>query len=146
GLKHPDRFVAIGPYCGYVDTHRFSETPIPNFIRVGPLPGHQEKALHMLDSVDYAANVGVIPSIAAIGDKDIFFQSHVIMGEAIAREGLIMTNLISPGTGHVIDPVTHREQMRLIGEVASKGINHHPRQLRFVTWTLKYNRCHWLEL
>lgn len=28
GLKHPDRFVALGPYCGYVDTHRFSETPI----------------------------------------------------------------------------------------------------------------------
>ena len=30
GLKHPDRFVALGPYCGYVDTHRFSETPLPN--------------------------------------------------------------------------------------------------------------------
>ncbi|MFO0970119.1 MAG: hypothetical protein U0793_31595 [Gemmataceae bacterium] len=29
GLKHPDRFVAIGPYCGYVDTHRFSETRSP---------------------------------------------------------------------------------------------------------------------
>src|SRR5258708_31853775 len=89
GLKYPDRFVAIGAYCGYVDTHRFSETPIPNFIRVGPLPVHQESALHMLDSVDYAANVVVIPSIAAIGDKDVFFHSHVIIGDAIAREGLI---------------------------------------------------------
>ena len=27
GLKHPDFFAALGPYCGYVDTHRFSETP-----------------------------------------------------------------------------------------------------------------------
>jgi pimeloyl-ACP methyl ester carboxylesterase len=146
GLKHPDRFVAIGPYCGYVDTHRFSETPIPSFIRVGPLPPHQEIGLHMLDSVDYAANAGVVPAIAAIGDKDVFFQSHVIMGEAFAKEGIPFTNLISPGTGHVIDPKTHAEQMRRIGEHVAKGINHDPKQLRFVTWTLKYNRCHWLEL
>jgi hypothetical protein len=36
--------------------------------------------------------------------------------------------------------------MRRIGEYAAKGLDHDPRQLRFVTWTLKYNRCHWLEL
>ena len=146
GLKHPSRFVALGPYCGYVDTHRFSETPIPSFIKVGPLPAHQERGLHMLDSIDYAANAGAVPAIAAIGDKDVFFQSHVHMREVMAKEGLKMVNLISPGTGHVIDPVTHREQMRRIGEHAVKGLNHAPRELRFVTWTLKYNRCHWLEL
>jgi pimeloyl-ACP methyl ester carboxylesterase len=146
GLKHPDRFVALGPYCGYVDTHRFSETPLENFVRVGPLPEHQELALHMLDSVDYAANAGVVPAIACMGEKDVFFQAHVIMSEAMQREGLTMVNLISPGTGHVIDPVTHAEQMRRIGEYAAKGIDHAPRRLRCVTWTLKYPRCHWLEL
>jgi hypothetical protein len=146
GLKHPDLFVALGPYCGYVDTHRFSETPIPNFIKVGPLPAWQEGGLHMLDSVDYAANAGVVPAIAAIGDQDVFFQAHVIMGEAMAREGLQMVNLISHGTGHVIDPATHGEQMRRIGEFVAKGLDHTPRHLRFVTWTLKYNRCHWLEV
>ena len=61
GLKHPDRFVALGPYCGYVDTHQFSKTPLPNFVKVGPLPSYQEKMLHMLDSVDYAANAGMVP-------------------------------------------------------------------------------------
>ncbi|MFO1484884.1 MAG: prolyl oligopeptidase family serine peptidase [Verrucomicrobiaceae bacterium] len=146
GLKHPDRFVAIGPYCGYVDTHRFSETPIPNFIKVGPLPPHQEIGLHMLDSIDYAANASMVPEIACIGDKDTFFQSHVHMGAVFAKEGIPFVNLISPGTGHVIDPKTHAEQMRRIGEYAAKGIDHDPKQMRFVTWTLKYNRCHWLEL
>lgn len=145
GLKHPDKFVALGPYCGYVDTHKFSETPLDNFVRVGPLPECQERGLHMLDSVDYAANAGVVPAIACMGEKDVFFQAHVIMGEAMQREGLTMVNLISPGTGHVIDPVTHAEQMRRIGEFAAKGIDHLPRKLRFVTWTLKYPRCHWLE-
>lgn len=145
GLKHPDRFVALGPYCGYVDTHRFSETPIPGFVVVGELPQHQELGLHMLDSVDYAANAGVVPAIACIGEKDVFFQAHVIMEEAMKREGLAMINLISPGTGHVIDPKTHAEQLRQIGQHVEKG-KRHPAELRFVTWTLKYNRCHWLEI
>ena len=121
GLKHPDRFVALGPYCGYVDTHEFSKTPLPNFVKVGPLPPHQEKTLHMLDSVDYAANAGVVPAIACMGEKDVFFQAHVLMGRAMAKEGLAMVNLISPGTGHVIDPVTHAEQMRRIGEYRGEG-------------------------
>lgn len=146
GLKHPDQFVALGPYCGYVDTHKFSETPLANFVKVGPLPEHQELGLHMLDSVDYAANAGVVPAIACMGEKDVFFDAHVIMGEAMRREGLEMVNLISPGTGHVIDPVTHAEQMRRIGEYSAKGLNREPRELRFVTWTLKYSRCHWLQV
>jgi pimeloyl-ACP methyl ester carboxylesterase len=122
GLKHPDRFVALGPYCGYVDTHRFSETPIPGFIKVGPLPAHQELGLHMLDSVDYAANAGVVPAVACMGGEDVFFQAHVLMEAAMRREGLEMVNLISPGTGHVVDPVTHAEQMRRIATRADRGL------------------------
>lgn len=145
GLKHPDRFAALGPYCGYVDTHHFSETPIPNFVKIGALPEHQELGLHMLDSVDYAANASVVPAIACMGEKDIFFQAHVLMGEAMRREGLSMINLISPGTGHVIDPKTQAEQLRQIAEHVA-NTPRRPRELRFVTWTLKYNRCHWLEV
>ena len=145
GLKHPDRFAALGPYCGYVDTHRFSETPIPNFIRVGPLPAHQELGLHLLDSVDYAANAGVVPTVACMGEKDVFFQAHVLMEAAMQREGLVMTNLISPGTGHVIDPVTQADQLRRIAEHLNAGPRR-PTELRFVTWSLKYSRCHWLEI
>jgi hypothetical protein len=146
GLKHPDRFVALGPYCGYVDTHQFSQTPLSNFVKVGSLPLHQEKGLHMLDSVDYAANAGIVPAVACMGEKDVFFQAHVIMGQAMEKEGLKMVNLISSGTGHVIDPVTFKEQMRIIGEYAARGLDHQPKHLRFITWTLKYNRCHWLEV
>jgi hypothetical protein len=146
GLKHPDRFVALGPYCGYVDTHQFSRTPLANFVKVGPLPPQQEKALHMLDSIDYAANAGVVPAIACMGEKDVFFQAHVLMGQAMEKEGQKMVNIVSPGTGHVIDPVTHKEQMRQIAAFARKGIDHAPRHLHFVTWTLKYNCCHWMEI
>ena len=87
-----------------------------------------------------------MPAIACIGDKDVFFQAHVLMGQAMEKEGLKMVNLISPGTAHVIDPVTMKEQMRQIGEYAAKGLDHAPKKIRFVTWTLKYSRCHWLQI
>ncbi len=118
---------------------------MPTFVKVGELPPHQEKALHLLDSIGYAANAGVVPAIACMGEKDVFFQAHVLMGKAMEKEGLKMVNLISPGTGHVIDPVTHREQMRRIGRHAARGLNRAPRHIRFVTWSLKYSRCHWLQ-
>jgi hypothetical protein len=148
GLKHPDYFAAIGPYAGYVDTHTLSmiQGIAPTWVKVGVLPPQQEKTLHMLDSVDYAANIGVVPTVAAIGALDPGIQTHVTMNEAVAREGLQLTNLISPFAGHTRDPVTLREQLRQIRGYVTLGINHAPRELRFVTWTLKYNHAHWLTL
>ncbi|MEX1231677.1 MAG: prolyl oligopeptidase family serine peptidase [Planctomycetaceae bacterium] len=146
GLKHPHKFVALGPYCGYVDTRMFSKFPYSHFVVVDDIPEYQSRALHMLDAIDYAANAGVVPSIAAMGEKDEVFECHVLMSEMMAREGLKLTNIISPGTGHVIDPVVQAEQLRLIEEHVDRGIDPVPPTIRFVTWTLKYNDCHWLEL
>jgi hypothetical protein len=99
-----------------------------------------------VDSIDYAANAGIIPTVACMSEKDAFFQGHVLMGKAMEQEGLKLVNLISPGAGHVLDPATHKEQMRLLGEYATKGLNHEPKHVRFVTWSLKYDRCHWLQI
>ena len=146
GLKHPERFAALGPYCGYVDTCEFSHTPLPSFVPVEALPPHQDRALHLLDSVGYAANAGVIPVVACMGEKDVFFQAHVLMDRAMAKEGLSLENLIAPGTGHVIDQTTQTEQMRRLAAFADRGVDRAPRRVRFVTWSLKYNECHWLRV
>ena len=84
GLKHPDRFVALGPYCGYVDTHHFSETPLDNFVKIGPLPEHQELGLHMLDSVDYAANAGAVPVVGMHGREGRFLSGSCFDGRSHA--------------------------------------------------------------
>ena len=80
----------------------------------------------MLDSIDYAANTKIVPAIACMCEKDVFLQSHVLMGQAMEREGIKMINLISPGTGLVIDPATHKEQMRRIAEITTKGMDEAP--------------------
>lgn len=146
GLKRPDRFAALGPYCGYVETHEFSRTPGMHFVEVGPLPEIQEKMLHLLDSRDYAGNAATVPVVACIGEKDVFFNAHELMRQAFEKEGLPFVNLISPGTGHVLDPVTHREQLARIEQQLAAAPDGPPLQIRFVTWSLKYARCHWIEL
>lgn len=147
GLKQPDRFTVLAPYAGYVDTHLFSRTPIDSFVRVDELPEHQERALVLNDAYRYALNVGVVPTYAAIGAKDIFHDyAHPLMEKAVADEGLKLVNLVSPQTGHTPDPAVRAEQIRLVAQSVEPGTNHAPRKLRFITWTLKYARCHWLQI
>lgn len=147
GLKHPDRFAALGPYSGYVDSRKHSEIPSARPAVIGALPSHQERPLSLVDAVDYAANAGIVPTIAAQGGKDdAAGRNHLYMAQTMAAEGLQMVNLVSPETAHVSDPVTRSKQLELIGHYTAAGLNHAPRQLRFVTWSLRYNRAHWLEL
>ena len=145
GLKRPDRYVALGPYCGYVDTHRFSETPGMDFVRVGPLPAVQEDGLHLLDSVDWCANAREVPVVAAIGEVDPFREAHRIMARAFRDEGLEMVEIESKGTGHVQDPATWAEQMRRIAVHARPGLDRDAPRVRATTWSLRYARFRWWE-
>lgn len=43
GLKRPDRFAAVGPAAGPVDTLLFAAAPWPHFIKLAPLTPWQEK-------------------------------------------------------------------------------------------------------
>jgi len=146
GLKHPDRFAALGPYCGYVDTYRFSASPNPRFVRVADLPPVQAAGLHLNDAIDYAANAGVVPVVAAMGELDPGFFNHVYMAEAFAKEGLKLVNLIAPGTAHQIHRETQARQLQQIATLIEARVGKVPRTLRFVTWSLKYAHCHWIEL
>ena len=146
GLRNPDVFVALAPYTGYVDTRFFSEGPSANLIRMGTLPEHEERVLPTIDAVSYAANAAMVPVVAAIGRGDPGFRNHEFMADAFSREGMQLVNLIAPGEGHRVEPVAFRKQLELIRPHVENGLEHAPRHLRFVTHTLRYPRCHWIEL
>ena len=146
GLKRPDRFAALGPSAGPVDTRLFAAAPWPHFIKLDPLTSWEEKTLHMVDAIDYAANGGMVPVVAAMGDKDPYFPSHLQAEKAFAAEGIPFTGLVAEGAGHGLNAKTLQEQLRLVGERAAEGLPSRPPKIRFVTWTLKFSRCHWVEL
>lgn len=146
GLKRPDRFVAIGPAAGPVDTYEFANSPWKHFVRLDPLTEWQKATLHLVDAIDYTANAHMVPVVAAMGDQDPYYSSHLLIEKAFAKEGVPFVGLIDRGAGHGITPGVYQEQLRLLGEHAAKGIDPFPKHVRFVTWTLKFSRCHWLEV
>lgn len=147
GLKNPDQFAALGPYMGYVDTRFFSKREgNGRLIKVGALPAHEERVLPTMDAVSYAANAGLMPVVAAMGERDPGVSNHAFMGLAMLKENLQMINLVAPGAGHRVALVTHRKQVELMDRLAGEGVDRMRSEVRFVTYSLRYNRAYWVEL
>lgn len=146
GLKRPDRYVALGPSAGPVDTIEFANSPWPHFVRLEPVTPWQQTMLHLVDAIDYTANAGMVPTVAAMGDQDPYYSSHLLMQRAFEREGVPFEGIVDGGAGHSLTAPAFQQQLRQIDEHAAKGINRVPQHIRFVTWTLKFSRCHWLEI
>jgi len=146
GLKRPDRWVAVGPTAGPVDTILFASAPRSHFIKLAPLTPWQKLLLHEVDAIDYAANGGMTPIVSLMGDQDAYYPSHLQIEKAFATEGVPFVGLVDRGAGHGVTPQAFQEQLRLLGEHAAKGKDSAPQHIRFVTWTLKFSRCHWIEV
>lgn len=136
GLHYPHLWSAVSPGAGFTDTLSYLRV-------IKSLPPHQEQARHIYDAVDHALNTFNTPFVAYGGEKDPQLQASLNMREACAREGLHLNMLIGPNTAHAYEPAVFREILRQTGEPRRE---HFPTELKFVTWTLKYNRCGWITL
>lgn len=142
-VHYPDQWFAANPGAGFAETPEF----LKFFQKETLNPSVYEKALwHMYDCPDYAANLAHLPTVAYSGDMDTQKQAADIMATAFEREGMKLLHIIGPMTAHSIHPESAKEIEAKLAEWAVKGIDHNPSQLQFVTYTLKYNRMHWLTL
>jgi len=146
GLKRPDRYAAVGPAAGPVDTLEFSNSRWPHFVRLDPFTPWQTPMLHLVDAIDYVPNARMVPIVAAMGDQDPYFTSHRMVERAFGDEGIPFVGLVDRGAGHGIGAKVMGEQLRLLGEHAARGADPAPKEIHFVTWTLKFSRCHWIEV
>jgi len=146
GLKRPDRFVAIGPAAAPVDTCEFANSPWKHFVRLDPLTPWQQAMLHLVDAIDYTANAGMVPVVAVMGDQDPYFSSHLLIEKAFAKESIPFNGIVDQGAGHGLSAAARQEQLRRLGEYAAAGTDPFPKHVRFVTWTLRFSRCHWIEV
>ncbi|MCX7419707.1 MAG: prolyl oligopeptidase family serine peptidase [Planctomycetia bacterium] len=142
-VHYADRWAAAAPGAG------FSETP--DFLKVFQKetlePTWFEKKLwHMYDCTDWAANLAQLPTVAYSGDKDSQKQAADIMAVALKKEGIELTHLIGPDTAHSYHPVTKLEVDRRIDSIMALGRERMPRTIRFVTYSLRYNRMHWVTV
>lgn len=142
-VHYADRWFAANPGAGFAETPEFlkffqKETLSPTW--------YERKLWHLYDCTDYAANLLQCPTVAYSGELDIQKQAADIMAKALAREGIDLVHIIGPNTRHAIHPAAKLEIERRLATLAAQGRRRTPRRVRFVTYTLKYNRMNWITI
>jgi dienelactone hydrolase len=137
------QWAAAAPGAGFSETEEFlrvfqGETLNP--------PLWERKLWRLYDSTSVALNTTMVPLIAYSGENDKQMQAAKAMEKAMADEGLTLTHLIGPKTGHSYEPVTKAELSRRIDAIATHGRDPLPREVRFVTHSLHYNTMAWVQL
>ena len=140
---HPGIWAVASAGAGFAETAIYAKV----FDEKKEAPPIWEQMLWRLyDATAYAANFFNLPMIAYSGEVDPQKQSADIMEKTMAEEGLKLERLIGPHTAHKYEPETKKELSRRIDACIAKGLDPFPRQVRFVTYTLRYNQMKWITL
>ena len=131
-------FAAAAPGAGFVETLEYQKAAkyVPTW--------WESKLYHLTNASDYAANFFELPVVAYNGDKDPQRQAADVMEREMAAEGLTLSRVWGLDMGHGYTPLSKVQIAEKIDAIAAKGRNQWPRQIRFTTWTLKYNRMRWV--
>lgn len=140
GLHHPDSWCALQPGAGFTTTHGYIKG-LPN-----PLPPYQQACLHIYDAVDYAENVFNVPVVAYGGDKDPQLKAAQEIEQRLKGKDYPLTVLVAPGLEHRFPPEWQQKAETALASHLARGREEFPKQVRFVTYTLKYPRCDWVEI
>jgi len=135
--------MAAQPGAGFAETREFLRV-FQNEV-VEPTD-YEEKLYHLYDCTDWAINLAQCPTVAYSGEVDKQKQAADIMEVALAKEGIALTHIVGAGMAHKIDDASAAELDRRLDSIAVAGRDRMPRELHFVTYTLRYNRMHWLTV
>jgi dienelactone hydrolase len=152
GLHHPSLWSSVEAGAGFAETRRYA--------RLDNLPEFQEKALHIYDAADYAANAFNVPIAGYGGEEDPQRQASIEIEEALKAlgyemktEGLLtrgvgidFLRVVGEKMGHRVDPPSAQILKAFHDERAVKGLDLNPQRVKFVTYTLKYNQAPWLAV
>lgn len=135
---HAGLWAAAAPGAG------FSETV--GFLRLKPedFPEWEQKLWRLYDSTTVAQNFFNVPLVAYSGEIDGQKQAADVMAVALAKEGMQMTHIIGPKTPHRYHPDSKIDIDRRLDAIAAAGRDAYPAEVRFVLYSLKYNRMKWV--
>ncbi|MDE3196236.1 MAG: prolyl oligopeptidase family serine peptidase [Acidobacteriota bacterium] len=140
GAHYGTDFAAVAPGAGFAETKDFY-----GYTRRGTkLTWYEEKLLHLTNATDYAVNFFNVPVVAYNGDKDAQKQAADVMETSMKEEGLTLSRVTGLNIGHAYTPAAIVELDRMMDALAAKGRVEYPREVRFTTWTLKFNRMRWV--
>lgn len=143
-VHYPTLWAAAAPGAGFAETREFlndfqNETVKPTW--------YEKKLWHWYDATDYAQNLFDLPTVAYSGEIDRQKQAADVMAREMKKVGLELTHIIGPKTAHKYEPGAKAEVNRRIDAIVAKGKPAGPRaEVKFVTYTLRYNQCGWVAV
>jgi len=140
GLHRPDRWCVIGPGAGFTTTKGYVKD-LPE-----KLPSYIDDCLHIYDAVDYAENAFDVPVVAYGGADDPQLQAARNIQEKLKPLDIPMTLLIGPGLKHQFPAEWQKKAEEEYAKHVEKGRPEHPPQVHFVTYTMKYPSCYWIDI
>ena len=146
-IHHADRFFAANPGAGFSETAEFlgiyrarnGRTPTPP-------PWYQVKLWNLHDGPGHAINLYHCPTVGYSGEVDRQKQATDVMEKALEEHGINLVHIIGPKTGHKIHPDSKLEIEARLASLSKRGRQQMPRTVHFATYTLKYNRLHWVQI
>jgi hypothetical protein len=142
-VHHAGLWAAAAPGAGFSETADFLKVFQNETVKPA---SYEEKLWHLYDSTDYAVNLVQCPTVAYSGEIDSQKQAADKMAAALAAEGITLEHIIGPKTGHRYEPHAKDEINRRLDNILRRGRNPVPRQVRFTTWTLRYNQMLWVTV
>jgi hypothetical protein len=142
GLHHPSRWCVIGPGAGFTATHGYVKG-MPDV-----LGWPQEQLLRIYDAVDYADNAANVPIVAYAGSKDPQLQAARNIEAALKDTKLPIhfQTLVAPGLEHSFPPEWQKKAEEAYAPFIQKGRAEYPKRVHFVTYTLRYPACDWVDI
>lgn len=142
-VHYADSWFVANPGAGFSETPRFldffqKETLNPTW--------YEQKLWRLYDCDLWAKNLLHCPTVAYSGENDIQRQAADVMEEALLTHGIELTHIIGPETGHAYHPEAQATVTQLLDSIAERGRQSMPREVSLTTYTLKYNRMHWVSV
>jgi dienelactone hydrolase len=141
-VHYADRWAAAAPGAGFSETEVFLRGALAR----QPQNAVQRTLWHMYDATDYAMNTFNVPVVAYSGGIDAQKQAADAMAAAMLQEGLTLEHVIGPGTAHAYEPHARQQVQDRLDELVAAGRNPVPKEIRFTTWMLRYNRMFWVTI
>lgn len=140
-LHHPDRWSSAGAGAGFVDFYGYQN-------QSEKLPAYQDRPLRIYDTINYAANLSLLPFVTYGGDQDKQLQTSLMMQERAKAEKVPLKLIIGKDIGHKFTPEGAAEFQAFLAEHNQQGLPRYPgpRKIRFETYTPRYNQYHWLRI
>lgn len=142
-VHYPGFWFAANPGAGFSETPRFLKTFQGETLNP---PWYEEKLWRMYDCDLWAGNLQHLPTVAYSGEIDRQKQAADVMELALKDHNIALTHIIGPLTAHAIHKDSNKIIRGKLDSLAETGRQRFPKSLNFTTFTLKYNRLHWLTV